>query len=354
MGKVGLALSGGGFRGTLYHLGVVRFLRDAGILRDITHITAVSGGSILAAHLVLNWDRYNGTPQDFDEVAREILDFVRLDVRNRIVRRFPFVSLGFGARWLTRRPYDRRLTRSGLLEHYYEKYLYGATCLYELPATPELHLLSTNLSEGCICSFTRSGLIMQRRLPGDRVQFERIQAGLASVPLAVAASSAFPAFFPPIKLHAWDIGASAAAFSQQTFTDGGVYDNLGVRAFRFIERCWSEECRPTDADGREMEVETVRGPAASIPGRGASMRTQEIPAAQPAASSRPSRSVTIGRAPGNAIWFAGAIGARADPRPRHCSARPVPRMTAESSTRPFPAKRGRPAFGRPLPPDSMW
>ena len=49
MPKIGLALSGGGFRGTLYHLGVIRFLRDAQILPDVTHITSVSGGSILAA-----------------------------------------------------------------------------------------------------------------------------------------------------------------------------------------------------------------------------------------------------------------------------------------------------------------
>ena len=72
-----------------------------------------------------------------------------------------------------------------------------------------------------------------------------------------AASSAFPGFFPPIKLHSADIGASESAFSKQTFTDGGVFDNLGIRAFRFIERCWSEACRPTEADGREMEVEEV-------------------------------------------------------------------------------------------------
>ena len=61
-GRIGLAFSGGGFRATLYHLGVVRFLRDAGILPAVSHITSVSGGSILAAHLVLNWDRYSGTP----------------------------------------------------------------------------------------------------------------------------------------------------------------------------------------------------------------------------------------------------------------------------------------------------
>ena len=61
MQRFGLALSGGGFRAAIYHLGVVRFLRDAGALSQISHITAVSGGSVLGAHLVLNWDRYSGT-----------------------------------------------------------------------------------------------------------------------------------------------------------------------------------------------------------------------------------------------------------------------------------------------------
>ena len=89
MNRLGLALSGGGFRAMLYHLGLVRFLRDAGILSQVTHITSVSGGSIIAAHLVLNWDRYNGSPNEFDAAASELLSFVRLDVRNRIARRFP-------------------------------------------------------------------------------------------------------------------------------------------------------------------------------------------------------------------------------------------------------------------------
>src|SRR5206468_11344036 len=88
--KIGLALSGGGFRATLYHLGLVRFLRDAGILPQVSHITSVSGGSILAAHLLLNWDRYNGSPDEFEAVAAEFLSFVRMDVRNRILRRYPF------------------------------------------------------------------------------------------------------------------------------------------------------------------------------------------------------------------------------------------------------------------------
>ncbi len=88
MKKIGLALSGGGFRASLFHLGLFRFLRAAGILSQVTHITSVSGGSIFAAHLVLNWERYNGSVRDFETAAAEILSVVRLDIRNRITRRF--------------------------------------------------------------------------------------------------------------------------------------------------------------------------------------------------------------------------------------------------------------------------
>ena len=66
MSKYGLALSGGGFRAALYHLGVIRFLRDAGALEQVTNIASVSGGSVLAAHLVLNWERYKGDDGSFD------------------------------------------------------------------------------------------------------------------------------------------------------------------------------------------------------------------------------------------------------------------------------------------------
>jgi hypothetical protein len=36
---------------------------------------------------VLDGDRYNGPPAEFDAAASELLPFVRLDVRNRIARR---------------------------------------------------------------------------------------------------------------------------------------------------------------------------------------------------------------------------------------------------------------------------
>src|SRR5262245_43361913 len=246
MKKIGLALSGGGFRATLYHLGLVRFLRYAGLLPQVTHISAVSGGSIMAAHMGLNWSRYVGSASEFDSAAAELLAFIRMDVRNRILRRFP---MGFLIRWPRRLMgwSNRKLTRTGLLEYHYEKYLFGDTSLFQLPETPHLHLLATNLSEGRLCSFNRDGLWVMHRDGGNVVRIDRVAIGLATVPMAVAASSAFPGFFPPMVLSGGDVGAKSGEFGRQAYTDGGVYDNLGVRMFRYLAN--SSETDPPDWDG---------------------------------------------------------------------------------------------------------
>ena len=49
--SIGLSLSGGGFRATLFHLGAIRRLNEFGILPNITTISSVSGGSILNGFL---------------------------------------------------------------------------------------------------------------------------------------------------------------------------------------------------------------------------------------------------------------------------------------------------------------
>ena len=250
--RIGLALSGGGFRATLYHLGLIRHLRDTNLLESVTHITSVSGGSILAAHLVLNWDRYCGDSNTFDRAASELLDFVRLDVRNRIVRRYPFVVATNVARRLSLMKRKRALTRTVLLEQHYQQHLFGDTCLYQLPNAPELHILCTNLSGGGLSSFTRDGLLMESRDSAGRSTMKLHRVGLATVPMAVAASSAFPGFFPPLELHANTVGATEGEFQTQFFTDGGVYDNLGVRMFHHINQKLKETIGKLDfVDVRE-------------------------------------------------------------------------------------------------------
>ena len=52
-GKVGLALSGGGFRASLYHLGVLAQLAELDVLRNVEVLSCVSGGAIIGAYYYL-------------------------------------------------------------------------------------------------------------------------------------------------------------------------------------------------------------------------------------------------------------------------------------------------------------
>jgi predicted acylesterase/phospholipase RssA len=235
MNRYGLALSGGGFRASLYHLGVIRYLRDAGLIQNVNQITSVSGGSVVAAHMVLNWDRYCGSDEEFDQVSGDLVRFLQMDVRNRIVRRFPLASMVNWGRRTVRLQAWRQYTRAGLLEQHYQKFLYGDVGLFSLPDTPRLYILSTDLSEGSLCAFHRDGLLLHRRTASGHDEFEKQQIGLATVAMAVAASSAFPGFFPPLELCGSDVGALEGEFSRHAFTDGGIYDNLGLRMFRHLQ-----------------------------------------------------------------------------------------------------------------------
>ena len=49
--KIGLALSGGGYRAAAYHIGTLRALHRLGILDKVDVISSVSGGSITVRSL---------------------------------------------------------------------------------------------------------------------------------------------------------------------------------------------------------------------------------------------------------------------------------------------------------------
>jgi hypothetical protein len=78
------------------------------------------------------------------------------------------------------------------------------------------------LTTGGPFSFTQKGC--------ERSVKELLPCEKTTIALAVAASSAFPAFFEPIHLSADDLGVDVKTFgiTDQYLTDGGVYDNLGL------------------------------------------------------------------------------------------------------------------------------
>jgi len=80
-GKVGLALSGGGFRASLYHLGVMTRLAECDVLRGVEVLSTVSDGSIVGAHYYLALRRQLQTMTDaklrrdeYMTIVREVMD----------------------------------------------------------------------------------------------------------------------------------------------------------------------------------------------------------------------------------------------------------------------------------------
>ena len=227
--RIGLALSGGGFRATLFHLGVIRYLYDSGLLHRVQMITAVSGGSILAAHLAVNWNKYNGDQAAFEAAADELIRFTRIDVRGRIVRRWLCGSLLLFPRIF------RWLTFDSLLKKSYST-LYRNATLKDLsgsPSHPEFHILATSLTTGGVCKFTAEGFVHFDWNDQERI----IRNSSLPLSIAVAASSAFPPLFPPIAVSRELLNADSRDFDKtQYLTDGGVFDNLGLHELSRIAK----------------------------------------------------------------------------------------------------------------------
>jgi NTE family protein len=225
---IGLCLSGGGFRATLFHLGALRRLNELGVLSAdaLRTVASVSGGSIAAAkladaltHVVVS----PGRPIPSEVWDREVRDplraFTTKDVRTAAVlkRLLPWnVWRSEATVDALAARYERDLTRLRL----------GA-----LPARPEFLFLATDMAYGVAWVFSRGWM-------GD------YQVGYMPPPSdfplarAVAASACFPPLFGPLRLRVDPAalrGGSAArgpardaCLSDLRLTDGGDYDNMGL------------------------------------------------------------------------------------------------------------------------------
>ncbi len=246
--SIALCLSGGGLRATFFHLGVITALREAGLLDRVREVYSVSGGSITAGHLALNWSRYVGTDKEFAAACAELRGIGDWDIRNRVLRRWLLGSwlLGYG--------------RSDLLQKQYER-LFGAetllSCRLKHPSAPKFYVLATSFNTGDLCSFSDDDFTVHSEKPDEDGY------GYTTTPVpypgdnirlsyAVAASSAFPPLFPPLRLT-WDrIGrASEGGFSTIALTDGGVFDNLGFEKFATLDGIRKEQ------EGKEPQIDAV-------------------------------------------------------------------------------------------------
>jgi predicted acylesterase/phospholipase RssA len=127
LGKIGLALSGGGFRASLFHIGVLAKLAELDLLRHVEVLSCVSGGSIVGAHYYLKVRRLLQSKNEnevvredyiqlISELASEFLAGIQVDIRTRVVGSVTAnLKMAFSSEY-------SRTERVGEL---YEKYLYS-------------------------------------------------------------------------------------------------------------------------------------------------------------------------------------------------------------------------------------
>jgi NTE family protein len=215
---LGLCLSGGGYRAMIFHAGVLWRLYEAGLLLKLNRISSVSGGSITAGILALKWKMLSGNLAHFDE---EFLKEIVAPLRALASTTIDAPGIIFGL-LLPGRVSDR-ITAA------YEKHLFGAATLQDLPDSPRFVINATNVQSAALWRFSKSYM-------GDyRVGLVRNPTTRLSQ--AVCASSSFPPVLSPTELSLNpsafepDSGKDlqrAPFTSQVVLSDGGVYDNLGL------------------------------------------------------------------------------------------------------------------------------
>ncbi|MEZ5339536.1 MAG: patatin-like phospholipase family protein [bacterium] len=224
-----LALSGGGYRATLFHIGSLTRLNELGWLPRLDIIASVSGGSIIGGWLGCNWrslEFRDGVAVNFDEL-------VAAPVRRLCAQRIDVASL-----WSFPLHLRGNGSRLGLL---FARHLTGQRTLADLAGTregePLFEIMATNLLSGGSVALSALGVedSMIGVLPRTDMPLSR----------AIAASCALPPYFSPLSLraepHEWQL-AEGERLAQEpqhrrklVLADGGVFDNLGMEGV--LDRC---------------------------------------------------------------------------------------------------------------------
>jgi NTE family protein len=226
--KIGLSLSGGGFRATVFHLGVLARLAQEGRLEDVAELSTVSGGSLCAGLIYAsNGLRWPSSAELLDRViprARELL--TTQDLQSALLR------------GVMRLPLRLFTTRADDLSRLLQKRWGIAGCLSDLPHRPRWMINATCYETGRNWRFERSRM-------GDSAFGYTPNTDL---PLsdALAASAAYPGLIGPLVLRttsrSWysdgDGQSGHPPYSCVHLWDGGVLDNLGVEGLHSFLNGW--------------------------------------------------------------------------------------------------------------------
>lgn len=224
---IALALSGGGVRAMAFHLGVLLFLAENRALERVSHVSTVSGGSLLVGLMLRQTDMQWPRSSTYES---EVYQELRRQMCSRSLMGASIRQLLLPWNWI------HLLSRAELVA----KALRGwgvKSCLSDIPAVPEWSINGTTAENGRRFRFKRDSM-------GDwRLGY----ASARNFPLAraMAVSAAFPGGIGPLSISSgnyvwkrrptWGIDVPeveiSLPFKRLRLCDGGVYDNLGLEPF---------------------------------------------------------------------------------------------------------------------------
>jgi NTE family protein len=216
--RIGLCLSGGGFRAALYGLGVVRYLAEAGLLGRVKAVSAVSGGSVAAAVLADRWPALARAEFSLDAYLREVEEpfhraITETNIRNKAI-----------GRWAKRRLSLRGRSRGSAMGDVLVERLLRAKQVNDLDPGLQVILTSTD------CATGRAFRVSRDFIGSWDFGYQPVPEGLG-LAVPVAASAAVPMLFPPVHLDTAGLGLRNPP-PVLSLIDGGVYDNLGLEWFQ--------------------------------------------------------------------------------------------------------------------------
>lgn len=274
--RLGLGLSGGGFRASFFHIGILAQMADQGLLRHVEVISTVSGGSIIGALYYLHVKKLlesipddRITDQHYIDIVKEIeLDFLKATEKNirmstftNFIVNFKMVLFEYSRSDRIAKLYNEafyQLVLSGVSDpiQMQELKIYpkgGSTNFYPLTdnnsrkaKVPILVLNATSLNSGRNWQFTAQTMgeppmlginkfdkkpIRLRRADGDgygNMVNTPINQQQFSLGHAVAASACVPILFDPLAISNLYYNREDKENIRVQLVDGGVFDNQGT------------------------------------------------------------------------------------------------------------------------------
>jgi NTE family protein len=247
--KIGLSLSGGGYRATIYHLGTLRKLKELNLLDKIDVISTISGGSITGAY-------YGLKGNNFEEFDKGLINIVKKSIIRGIYFSFRFICiisallLIIGViifllftkyAWISTplllitvftiiifQYYIFPVSR--IINRLYSKWFFDGKTLKDFNKVPLIAINATNVETGRPFTFSKNKMSdSSYEYPSNGETPIRFKPDNFPISLAVASSTCVPFAFTPIYIEK-KFYHNEKDFDRikPCLIDGGVYDNQGV------------------------------------------------------------------------------------------------------------------------------